>query len=357
MGRLALAAGTVWRRAAARELRSVMRDVSPDIVHFHNTFPLISPAAYYAVAAEGLPVVQTLPNFRLLCAKATFFRDGSVCEDCMGRHLPLAAIRHACYRGSAAASAAVGTMQVVHRMLGTWRRKVDCFLVPSDFVRNKFIEAGFEQDQVVVKFNLTEDQGNWQRTNHRQGALFVGRLSEEKGLHTLMSAWKGIPTCLDVLGDGPLEASLKREAPNNVRFLGATPRSQVINALRETQFLVVPSEWYETFGLVIIEAFSVGTPVIVSRLAAPEEIVDDGLTGLHFSPGDPDDLAAKVGWATTHPEEMRRMGAAAREVYEERYTPDKNYTQLMSIYLDVINGSGHRQKNRTKGTKERVEGI
>lgn len=343
MGRLTLAAGTVWRRAAARELRSVMKDIGPDIVHFHNTFPLISPAAHHAASAQGLPVIQTLHNYRLLCAGANLFRRGSPCRDCVGKRFAWPAIAHACYRGSRATTAVVAAMQGSHRVLRTWQEKVTRFIALSNFAKSVFVEGGIPAAAISIKPNFVRGvPENGPISTNDQMALFVGRLSDEKGLDTLLQAWHTVSTPLQIIGEGPELERIRSQASGHVVFRGRLSASEVASAMRGAAFVVLPSRCYETFGLAAIEAFSVSRPVIASRLGALEEIVEDGVTGLHFTPGDPDDLAAKVGWATTHPEEMRRMGAAARQAYEEKYTPEENHRQLTGIYAEAISAAQRR---------------
>ncbi len=355
MNPLSLALGTVWRRSAARELRDLLRRTKADLVHFHNIFPLISPAAYYAAAAEGVPVFQTLQNYRLTCPGATLLRNGEVCEKCVGTPVPWAAVRHRCYRGSVGASAATTAMLTFHRLRRTWNSKVHRFIAPSRIVKSKLVDGGIRASLVKVKPNFVADPRPAARHNAKcTGAVFVGRLSVEKGVQTLISAVNNQDTELTVIGDGPLMQSLRRDCGPNVRFLGHRPRAAILEAMGSAVFLVAASIWHEPFGLVIIEAFSRGTPVIVSRTGAFPEIVKEGVTGLFFEPNNVQDLANKFRWAVEHPEEMRQMGHNARRAYEESYTPETNYAQLMSIYLDVIKVSGHNRKNRAK---ECVEGL
>jgi glycosyltransferase involved in cell wall biosynthesis len=363
---------TVWARDSYQEIRALIASERPDIAHFHNTFPLISPAAYYACREAGVPVVQTLHNYRLLCPAATFQRDGRVCEECLGRS-PWRGVWHGCYRDSRAATAATALMLSVHRWLGTWSKMVDCYIALTQFARAKFIEGGLPAEKIVVKPNfvypdpmavaamspspnspggqrppLQADAGQRPALrgdgDHRsplQYALFVGRLSPEKGVRTLLRAWQrlGNRIPLQVVGDGPLRAELEacasRHGLSNVLFHGQRTTDYVLAALHSACALVFPSEWYETFGRVAIEAFACGVPVIASRLGAMQEIVEDGRTGLHFTPGDADDLAAKVEWAWTHPNEMQAMGHAARAEYEAKYTAERNYQMLMEIYQRV----------------------
>ncbi len=337
MSRLGLLADTLWSRRAYAELREILRRQCPDLVHFHNTFPLISPAAYYAAMAEGVPVVQTLHNYRLLCANGMLFRSGGPCEDCISKTLPWPAVAYACYRDSRAASGVVATMQSIHRRLGTWTQKVDRYIALTRFAKVAFVRGGLPADRIAVKPNFVPDPGLPARdAPSRRGALFVGRLSEEKGLETLAAAWRKLDLPLKVLGDGPLMGTLGRDAPPNLHLSGARGHDEVIPAMWKSAFLVMPSIWYEGFPMVLVEAFAAGLPVVASRLGAMAELVEDGKTGLLFAPGDPEDLAAKVRWAEEHPKEMRRMGENSRRVYEENYTPKVNYRQLMAIYEQAI---------------------
>lgn len=337
MNRLALAAGTVWRRSEARRMRALFRQIRPNLVHFHNTFPLISPAAYYAAHNEGVPVVQTLHNYRLLCVDATLFRNGHTCEDCLNKVVSWPGMLHGCYRSSRAASTVVTGMLAVHRALGTWQNKVDRWIALSNFARDKFVQGGLPAHKFAVKPNFVPDPGcPDHRAERRRDGLFVGRLTDEKGLSVLLSACRGLDLCIDVLGDGRLAKSLQHSAPENVRFHGYQHRDAIFVAMRTSGFLVVPSIWYEGFPMVLVEAFANGLPVIASRLGALAEIVEDGVTGLHFEPGSPEDLAAKLQWADSHPEELRRMGQNARRTYEDRYSPTPNYQQLIQIYDEAI---------------------
>ena len=223
-----------------------------------------------------------------------------------------------------------------HRGRGTWRTKVDRFIALTEFARTKFVEAGFPRDKIAVKPNFVEDGGTRVPEGSRSGALFVGRLSPEKGIGTLLAAWRGLDVPLRIAGDGPLLSMVRGANPPNVAPLGGLPPEAVSQEMTRAAFLAMPSEWYETFGLVIVEAFCQGLPVIASRLGAMAEIVEDGVTGLHFTPGDAQDLAAKIRWASDHPEEMLEMGRTARRIYEQKYTPKVNYDQLIAVYENAI---------------------
>lgn len=335
-----LAIRTIWSGETVRDLTKALACENPDVVHLHNTFPLISPSAYYACRECGVPVVQTVHNYRLFCPAATFFRQGKICEDCEKRSL-WQSVRHSCYRGSRSASAVAAAMLMIHRALNTWRDLVECFIVPADFVRGKLTEMGIPPQKIRVKPNfLAVDPGTRMRAGDY--ALFVGRLSPEKGVATLVNAWGRVSTNLPlrIIGDGPLRAKLERIAASydvrNIRFEGWADHESVIDAIKGARFLFFPSESYETFGMVAVEAFACGIPVIASRLGVMAEIVDDHRTGLHFTPGDPADLAAKAQWAFDHPSELSQMGCNARAEYQARYTAELNYRQLIEIYRSVV---------------------
>jgi len=335
MSRWRVARETLWSRPTYARLRELLRRERPDVMHCTNTFPLISPAAYYAARAEGVAVVQALRNYRLLCANALFARDGRVCEDCLGKAVPWAGIRHGCYRQSRAASAVVAGMLGLHRVLGTWSRAVQGYYTLTEFARGKFIAGGLPSDRVAVKPNFVHpDPGSG---DGRGGyAVFVGRLAPEKGLDTLLSAWHRLPqpVPLKLVGDGPLAERVKAAAAQHphIAWLGRRPLADVLGIIGGATFLVMPSIWYETFGRTIIEAFARGTPVIASRLGAMAELVDEGRTGWLFEAGNADDLAAKVRRLWLSRAELADMRREARAEYERRYTAEPNYRQLMAIY-------------------------
>ena len=335
LGQLELARATIWNGDTYRDVRAILQREQPEVLHAHNIFPLISPSIYYAARAEHVPVVQTLHNYRLVCPNALLFRDGHICEDCLLARSPIAGIVHACYRNSRAATGVVAAMLTMHRALGTWTRLIDVFIALSDFARNKYIEGGLPPAKIVVKPNfIFPDPG--QREADGSYALFVGRLTPDKGVHTLLAAWErlGHEIPLKIAGTGPLAADVEDAARRlvGVEWLGNVPRDDVLAYMKHAAFLVIPSLWYEAFGVVIAEAYGVGIPVIASDLGSMSGLIRSGHTGLHFRPGDVEDLVSQVRWAVAHREEMRVMGAHARYEYETRYAPERNYDLLMHAY-------------------------
>ena len=335
MPRARVAATTTWNPAAYREIRARVRRDRPAVVHCHNTFPLISPAAYRAVQDEGVPVVQTLHNYRLLCPNAMFFRDGRPCEDCLGKFVPWPGVLHACYRDSRGATSAVATMLGVHRLLGTWKRDVDVYIALTEFARRKFIEGGLPADRVRVKPNFVHPDPGPGEGNGRY-ALFVGRLAAEKGISLLLEAWGRLRTDfpLKIVGDGPLASVVAAAAKStpSIEWLGRRARLEVLELMREASFLLVPSTWYEGLPMIVAEAFAVGLPVVMSDIGGLPELVEHGRTGLVFRSGDAEDLSSRIEWALGDPARVRSMRGEARAEFAAKYTAERNYELLMGIY-------------------------
>jgi glycosyltransferase involved in cell wall biosynthesis len=333
-GKIAAALRTSYSRSARDELAQAIGEFAPTVVHVHNFFPLLSPSVYDACRAAGVAVVQTLHNYRTICPGGFLMRDGRPCEDCIGSS-PYQAAWHGCYRDSRIGSLAVARMVDVHRRRATWSQKVDRFIALSAFSKSKFVAAGFPADLISVKPNFAADR-RIMASAARAGALYVGRLSFEKGIDTLLRAWNGLDVPLRLAGDGPLRGRVDDAAGPSLVAVGRRPPAEVAVEMARSAFLVLPSQVHENFPVTIAEAFCQGLPVIASRIGALAEIVEDGATGLLFSPQDANDLANKVAWAHQHPDAMRVMGANARRVYEEKYSPSVNFRQLAKIYEAAI---------------------
>jgi glycosyltransferase involved in cell wall biosynthesis len=340
MNPMTVAAQTIYSRRVRDQLGKICRQERVELVHIHNTFLSLSPSVYWACQELDLPAVQTLHNYRLLCPAATLFRDGRICEECLGRRVPWPGMVHGCYRASRPQTALVATMLAIHRVLRTWETKVDLYIALGEFARRKFIEGGIPAAKIIVKPNFVyPDPGV--RESVKNYALFVGRLSIEKGVPTLLRAWRSLQAIpLKIVGEGPwlgeAHTFVQAEQLSSVDLMGSCSRSEVWALLRGARFLIFPSELYENMPMAIVEAFACGVPVITSRRGAMEEIVADGRTGLHFASGNPEDLAAKVAWAWTHSQAMEEMGREARREYELQYTATRNYERLMEIYQLAI---------------------
>ncbi len=308
-----------------------LKESMPDLVHVHNFFPFFSPSIFDAMYNRKVPSVFTLHNYRTICPTSLLMFKGvpderSICNSAFW------AVPHRVYRNSYFGTFVLSCMIELHKRIGTWSKKVDRFICLTDFSKRKFVEAGFPYEKIKVKPNFFDDPGGIDVKSIRKGGLYVGRLSTEKGVSVLLSAWDKVNYYLSVIGEGGVDALM----PDCIDFLGPKKQEYVIAALKKAEFLIVPSICYEGFPRVIVEAFACGTPVICSRLGSMEEIVEHGVTGLHFESGNPDSLAEAVNWMMENPKRAREMGENARLEYEAKYTKEKNYAQLKAIYNEAI---------------------
>ncbi len=334
MSKLTLAARTIHNPVAARDIAEIVAADAIEIVQFHTTVPLISPAAYRAARRAGAAVVQTLHNFRLLCPAATFLRDGRVCTDCLGQS-PLPGALHACYRDSRLASATAAAMLIIQRRRGAYTRDVDRYIALTESGRRIFIQGGLPPDRIAVKPNfLDPDPGPGAGAGGY--ALFVGRLSPEKGIETLLRAAPKITAKmpLKIAGDGPLADAVRAAASSNpkIQWLGRQPPDRIAALMADAAVLLFPSIWFEGLPRTIIEAFAAGTPVVASDLGAMSTLITPDHTGELFVPGDPDALAAAALSIPDRPS----MRAAARARYLRLYTPAANHEALMAIYQHAL---------------------
>jgi glycosyltransferase involved in cell wall biosynthesis len=355
LGHIVLAKRAIWAGDTRDEVARLIRTEKPDLVHVHNTFLMISPSVYSACFDAGVPVIQTLHNYRLLCPGGNLMRNGHTCDQCV-RGTLLHSVVHGCYRDSRPATATLALMLAAHRALQTWTTMVDCYIALSQFAARKFVEGGLPAHKITVKPNFVlpdpgmgNDSGDY--------ALFIGRLSSEKGPDILLNAWKHVRACVPLLiiGDGQMRGRLKAEFQYDprVRFCGQMRRAEVFEALKHARFLVFPSRNYESFPVTIVEAYACGVPVIASAMGAMEEIVADGRTGLLFRPGDSEHLAEKIEWAWNHADDLKQMRHECRREFELQYSAERNYQLLMAIYDRVLSGDGCRSSNRPR-TSESV---
>jgi glycosyltransferase involved in cell wall biosynthesis len=327
----------IWSRRSYSDLTRMLLAVRPDVAHFHNTFPLISTSGYLACQRLGVPVVQTLHNYRPLCLNGLFLREGKVCQDCVGRRVPWPGVVHRCYRKSLAYSSAMAGLQTAQGLLGMLQN-VDLFIAPSEFLRTKYLAAGFPGEKIVVKPNFV-DVATGPYSKERGYALFIGRMSTEKGAFTLINAWKELRDIpLILLGDGPEAPALKAAAQqfSNITFAGAVSRNEVLEHARHARYLVLPSECYESSPMVLLEAFACSTPVIASNMGAPAQVVINGRNGLLYTPRDADDLARKARYLWSNPEHAAQLGKQARLDYEAKFAAECSYEQVLRAYRLAI---------------------
>lgn len=316
------------------------RRTRADVVHIHNFFPLLTPAAHVGAMRAGAAVVQTLHNYRLLCANALFLRNGSVCESCLGgSRLP--AVTNRCYRGSLAGSLAVTRMQDRAQARGSWRSSVDRFIALTTFARDKFVSGGLPGELIAIKPNFV-DQPRLLHAPERSGAIYVGRLSSEKGIHVLLQAWKQMPDVkLTIIGDGPERQRLEAMSPGNVVFAGAASREEVFHQMARAQLMIIPSLWYEGFPVTVVEALASGLPVLGSRIGGLAEIIPNESGLCLFGPGDAAQLAHNAR-ALLAANRLAKAGEEARAAYLAKYTPKQNLAQLERVYAEAMDHRDQR---------------
>ncbi len=337
---LAQGISAIWSRAAAQRVRNAIEANRSQVVHVHNTFIAASPSVYEAAEACGVPVVQTLHNYRLVCPAATVYRAGHPCTDCLGRAIPWPAVAHGCYRRSRAQSAVVAATLAVGRARGTYSRRIGAYLALTEFQRDLLVQGGLPAAKIQVVPNFLEpDPGV--TDGLRSGFLFVGRLSKEKGLPTLARAAALVPGTIRVAGGGPLTPLVQAAGrKGDLEVLGHLEKAAVFDQLREAVAMVLPSVWFEGLPVSVLEAYATGTPVIASRIGSLAELVRDGVTGLLATPGDERDLADHLRWASDHPAEMRQMGSNARREYETKYRGGVHLNALLDTYQRLMASGG-----------------
>jgi glycosyltransferase involved in cell wall biosynthesis len=337
--KLKAALGVVYNPGSARLVEERIKAFKPDVVHVHNFFPLLSPAVFYVAHRLQVPIVMTLHNYRLVCPSALLYYNGKVQTGNLYKTFPLDAIRQKVYRDSAVQTASVVLTTGMHKLLGTWQRKVSKFIAltpgAAELFRNSSLKLG--AGQLAVKPNFTEDLGIGE-TEREDYMLYVGRLTHEKGIATLLKAHALQPFRLKVVGDGPVRDMVEAHVAEHpqLEYLGFRPKEEILELLKKSKGLIFSSEWMETFGMTIIEAFSTGTPSIAAKIGGAEQLVEDGVNGLHYTPGNAAELAEKVQLLMQDPGMANELGRAARQSYEAKYTPEANYRLLIAIYEEAM---------------------
>jgi glycosyltransferase involved in cell wall biosynthesis len=330
---------TIYNPISAREIKKKILEFDPDIIHVHNFLPIVSPSVFFVAKQLHIPIVLTLHNYRLICPSATLFFNGQVDESSVHSIIPWHAIWNGVYRKSKWQTAGVVCMTAFHHWLGTWKHKVGAYIMLTQFAREKFINAAIAlpPDKLFVKPNFVEDLGMGQHAREDY-FLFIGRLTEEKGISTLLNAASMYRFKLVIVGDGPLKSVVEYYALHNpsISYVGFQPKEIVIDYLKRCKALIFPSTWYEGFPVTIAEAFSSGTPVIASDLGAMKEIFIDKVNGLLFDAGNERDLILQIIEITKSESLGRNISLNARDCYLKNYTPSTNYAQLTDIYERTI---------------------
>ena len=320
--------------------KRALREFSPDVVHVHNYFPLISPSVFYACSRAGIPVVHTLHNYRAICPTALLMNDGHVNEtSVLGS--PWWALPHKEYRNSYLGTFALSFMIWLQRQIGTWTSKVDAYICLTEFSKEIYVRAGWPKNKLFLKPNFINDSQittDFDVEISEPYALYVGRLSDEKGVDLILDAWKGMSMKLVVIGDGPLKTLMSPEL-GNIVYLGKQPKDKVLGYINNCQFLIMASTWYEGLPMVLIEAFAMRKPALVPKLGGMAEVVLDGVNGVHFTPGSSESLRKHALTLAADPVLCSKMGKSARGIFDSSYSEEVNLRLLTDIYSHVINKS------------------
>jgi glycosyltransferase involved in cell wall biosynthesis len=331
--------GTVWSFRGYSMMKKAIARFSPDIVHVHNTFPLLSPSVFWAADRAGVPAVQTLHNYRLTCANSLLLREDLGCQECVG-HFPWPGLRHRCLGSSFSRTAAVTSMNVIHRWLGTFQTKVHAYIVLTAFSKEIQVRGGLPRERIHIKPNFSPATVMLRSPRLRR-FVFAGSIAHFKGVHLLLEAWARLASAghqLMMIGDGPDRAELEQRfaAHENIVWCGNQPREKVLDLISESRWLVLPSLAYENFPMSVLEALAAGTPVIVPNHGAFAAMVSDGVQGLQFSAGDADSLATTLQAALEASEgAWMQWSANARNKHLSEYSARSNYAQLMAIYEEA----------------------
>ena len=337
-GSLQAAMSVIWNPWVNRAILRKVEEFKPDIVHVHNTFPLIANGIFKAIGTKAR-VILSLHNYRIFCPNALLMRNSSVCTECLDKRSVLPSLMHACYRESLLATIPISISVALHQYLRTWSRWIDGYIVSSEFQKKMLQSARIPSDKIFIKYNSTKAQIA-EIANKDNVCIFVGRLSKEKGITTLIDAWriwgKTAPLLL-IIGDGPLKAEIEKKTEGlNVKLCGGVSLDVVSKEISKSKLLIVPSEWFEGFPMIIPTAFAVATPIAVSQLGALDSIVKADKLGVIFPPANPQRLYEVVSTLWRDKDKLRQLGLNALKEYEEKYTEDSNYAQLMAIYEQSI---------------------
>ncbi|MCP4306376.1 MAG: glycosyltransferase family 4 protein [bacterium] len=335
LGKLRTATRSVWSTESHGKVDKVLEDGQFDVMHVQNFFPLFSPSIYYAAHRNRVPVVQSLRNFRILCPEAMLYRDGAVCTDCVGKTVAWPSVVHECYRESAAGTAVVAGMSAGHRLLGTWKRRVAHYVTASEITRDIYVRGGWDRDQIDVIPNFVYPDPGAGEGNGGY-ALYAGRLAPPKGIDALIEAWRvgGIDYPLKIAGTGPLLPDVIDAVAANplIEYLGVVDGDAVADLMGHATLVVAPTRGIETFGRVVAEAMSRGTPAIVANHGGLSEIVTDGVDGYHFAAGDAGALAERVQLLLSDDERLAAMRVAARREFLARFAGERVLGRWVDLY-------------------------
>ena len=348
-GKLKAGIRSIYNFKSARVVQHAISTFKPDIIHVQNFFPILSPAVFYVANRNNVPVVATINNYRLICSNATLLRDNHLCVKCVNKILPLSGVVHKCYHNSHFQSAAVTLMSSVHKLLGTWRNRIDMYIIAmTEFGKETFITSSLKlpSEKCTLKPNFVVDMGVGSESREDFYLCFA-RLSEEKGIRVLLDSLNHVKYKLKIVGDGPLRPIVEKAVKGNasIEFLGFKNIDWIIAEVKKSRAVIMPSIWYEALPLSVLHTLSTGTPLIISDLPPFRELIADEVNGFHFKTGDSVDLARKIEFFNQNYDQMKVLYKNARETYLEKYTPQRNYLMLIEIYERLL--ESYRQKSKS----------
>jgi len=330
--------GGVYNIRAYREVRRLLKEDRPDIVHVHSVYPMFSPSVLVACRREGVPVVMTVHSHNLTCPTWYHLYKGRICEDCVGGHEYRCVLKNC--RNNIFESFAYALRSSVARRFRLFHDNVSVLIVMTPFAKGRLLQAGFREDQIAVVPNPTSVRDTTAGRSAGEYVAFAGRVSPEKGVDIFLAAAAQMPDVpFKVAGDGPVLSEMMARAPQNVEFLGQLGFDELLTFYRRSRVLVVPSVWFEPFAMVVVDAMALGVPVIASRIGGLPYGVADGVTGLLFEPGNPRDLVQQVRRLWDDPQLCNRMGSAGRQKVMREYTEDAYFHNLMAVYQTAIQRS------------------
>ncbi len=344
----------IWNPFSLRNIEAVVKRERPDIMHVHNFFPLMSPSIFHALKDSGAAAVFTLHNYRIFCAAAIPMRNNAICTECLDCRSVLSALRYGCYRNSKLATIPLAAMIALHRMIGTWAKHVDAFIALTAFQRQILANAGLPKERIYIKPHFypdAPDPAAWAERENK--AVFIGRISEEKGVDLLLKAWKLLGKAapkLEIIGDGPAKDGLRglikgTSLEDKITFTGQLTFAETQRRLGAAKVLVLPSRCFEGFPMVIREAFALGVPVVASRIGSIPDIVTDTVSGVLTEPGNAESLGQIINRVFNDSDALQAMSAAARLEFEDKYMAETNLKDLIGIYERAIQNKCSAKRN------------
>ena len=329
---------------AKKKMELLLDEEKPDLAHLHNIYHQISPSILPVLKKKNIPVVMTLHDFKLVCPNYTFLRGGQVCEECEGKHF-YKAVKYKCVKGSYLKSLTCAVEMYLHKLFRIYERSVDRFIVLSQFSKERFIRYGLPEDKLIFLPNYIEIPSLPKSEAPERYILFFGRLSDKNGIFTLIKAMRQLPEIkLLVLGEGEQQELIlnyiRENEMDNIKILGFKQGEELRGLIRESYFTVFPNHGYHLCPMSILESFAYNKPVIGSNRGSIPELINDGIDGLLFEPGNVEDLAEKIKYLYRHPLLAQKMGISARKKVEEKYSEEEYYYKLFDLYNDLIKNGG-----------------